>query len=410
MKKIFLFAVLCLVGGTAFAQKKNVSRANNELKQEKPNYEEARQLVKEARENPETQNDARTWWVSAEVEDAIFNINEQKRVTNQSYDDAAMYKALEDEYAFLQQALYLDSLPNAKGKVSPKYSKRIIERIHERHMNFWDAAVLSYKNQDYKKAYEMWNTYLLIPEKYGISEARQKQLEESGTVDSTYIFGRYYAALAAYISKDYELAIPALNRAKESDYDVMTIYQCLNELYTSQKDSANMFAISQEAVERLGINKDTENFLLQMINIYIANNQINEAIAYLDKAIAANPRPEYYKVKGRLYEEVANEAEAMACFEKALELNPNMADVWSEMGRIYYNKAYEESQEINKIKDDKEYLKAREERIFPLYKKALPYYEKAYELDPNNSDCVFALKGIYYTLGMEDKLKSLEGK
>ena len=123
--------------------------------------------------------------VSAEVEDAIFNINEQKRVTNQSYDDAAMYKALEDEYAFLQQALYLDSLPNAKGKVSPKYSKKIIDRIHERHLSFWDAAVLSYKNQDYKKAYEMWNTYLLIHEKYGISEARQKQLAESGTVEMT---------------------------------------------------------------------------------------------------------------------------------------------------------------------------------------------------------------------------------
>lgn len=171
-----------------------------------------------------------------------------------------------------------------------------------------------------------------------------------------------------------------------------------------------MFAISQEAVERLGITKDTENFLLQMINIYIANDQINEALAYLDKVIAANPRAEYYKVKGRLYEEIANEAEAMACFEKALELNPKMADVWSEMGRIYYNKAYEESLDINKIKDDNAYKKAREERIFPLYRKALPYYEKAYELDPTNADCIFALKGIYYTLGMEDKLKSLEGK
>ena len=112
---------------------------------------------------------------------------------------------------------------------------------------------------------------------------------------------------------------------KENDYDLLTIYQCLNELYTNQKDSVNMFAISQEAVERLGITKDTENFLLQMINIYIANDQINEALAYLDKVIAANPRAEYYKVKGRLYEEIANEAEAMACFEKALELNPKMA-------------------------------------------------------------------------------------
>ena len=152
MKKIFLFTVLCLVGGTAFALKKNVSRANNELKQEKPNYEEARLLLKEARENPETQNDAKTWWVSAEVEDAIFLQNDQKRITNQSYDDAAMYKALEDEYAYLQQALYLDSLPKAKNKISPKYSKRIIGRIHDRHLSFRDAAVISYKNKDYKKA------------------------------------------------------------------------------------------------------------------------------------------------------------------------------------------------------------------------------------------------------------------
>lgn len=410
MKKIFLLVALCVIAGGAFAQKKNVNRANLELKQENPKIDEARRLLKEAREFAETKDQAKTWWVSAEVEDYVYNQNDNKRIVGQGFDANAMYKALEDQYNYLLQTLKLDSLPNEKGKISPKYTKKVVARIQERHSGFWDAAVTYYKDKNYKKAYDMWEIYLLIPEKYGISEAKQKQLEETGGVDSTYIFGRYYAALAAYLSKDYELAIPALNRAKQDNFESFTIYQCLNEFYMNQKDTANMFAISQEALERFGVNKDTENFLLQMINIYISNDEIKEAIAYLDKAIAANPRAEYWKVKGRLYEEINDEANAVACFEKALEINPEMADVWSELGRVYYNKAYEESQEINKIKSDKEYQKAREERIFPLYRKALPYYEKAYSLDPNNQDCIFALKGIYYTLGDDAKLKALEGK
>ncbi|MCD8287329.1 MAG: hypothetical protein LUC18_00590, partial [Porphyromonadaceae bacterium] len=337
MKRFILLFALCLIGSIGFAQKKNVMRANSELKQESPNYENARQWVKDAREAPETQNDAKTWWISAEVEDAVYSLNDNKRTTNQKYDESAMYKALEDEYTYLQQALYLDSLPNEKGKISPKYTKKIIERIRNRQMGFWDAAVIYYKGKEYKKAYEMWETYLSIPDKYGISEEKQKQLDEQGIVDSTYIFGRYYAALAAYISKDYELALPALNRAKDNDYDILTIYQCLNELYTNQKDSASLLTLSQEVIDKLGITKDTENFLLQMINIYITNDKINEAITYLDKAIEASPKAEYYKVKGRLFEEIGDESNAMICFNKALEMNPNLSDVWSEMGRIYYN-------------------------------------------------------------------------
>ena len=410
MKKIFLFIAIGLIGSGAFAQKKNVNWANNELKQEKPNYDEARARLNEARENPESQNDPKTWWVSAEVEDAIYNLNDNKRITNQSFDADVMYKALEDEYNYLEHALYLDSLPNAKGKVAPKYSKKIIDRIQQRHQGFWDAAVTYYKDQEYKKACEMWETYLAIPEKYGISKERQEMIN-NGIIDSSYIFSRYYVALAAYISKDYDLAIPALIRAKETDnYDSFTIYQCLGELYGNRKDTTNIMAISEEILDRFGINKDTEFYLQQMINIYIALGKTEDAIAYLDKAIAANPRAEYWKVKGRLYEELNNEDAAKASFETALELDPNMADVWAELGRFYYNKAVEIGQEVNKIKNDAQYRKAREERMFPLCHQALTYYEKAYELDPNNADCIFALRSIYYTLGDEEKLKSLEGK
>ena len=256
----------------------------------------------------------------------------------------------------------------------------------------------------------MWETYLAIPEKYGISKERQ-ELVNNGFVDSSYIFSRYYVALAAYISKDYDLALPALIRAKEMDnYDSFTIYQCLGELYGNLKDTANIMAISEEILNRFGINKDTEFYLQQMINIYIALGKTEEAIAYLDKAIAASPRAEYWKVKGRLYEEINNEEAAKASFETALELDPNLADVWAELGRFYYNKAVEIGQEVNKIQNDAEYRKAREERIFPLCRQALTYYEKAYELDPNNADCIFALRSIYYTLGDNEKLKSLEGK
>ena len=55
---------------------------------------------------------------------------------------------------------------------------------------------------------------------------------------------------------------------------------------------------------------------------------------------------------------------------------------------------------------DKEY-KIEKAKCDAELKKALPYCEKAYELEPDNYDYKRSLRSLYYRLGMNDKYEAL---
>ena len=44
------------------------------------------------------------------------------------------------------------------------------------------------------------------------------------------------------------------------------------------------------------------------------------------------------------------------------------------------------------------------------FEKSRPYYEKAYELKPDEPDYKYALRNIYYNLNDAEKLKAIEGQ
>ena len=54
------------------------------------------------------------------------------------------------------------------------------------------------------------------------------------------------------------------------------------------------------------------------------------------------------------------------------------------------------------IQDNKEYKKALAE-MNEVFKKSLPFFEKAHEMAPEDRTYVQVLKGLYYRFGMEDK-------
>lgn len=64
MKKVSLLATLCLVASVGFAQKKNVSSALSEANAEKPKFGEAISLIDAAMQNPETDKEAKTYYVA----------------------------------------------------------------------------------------------------------------------------------------------------------------------------------------------------------------------------------------------------------------------------------------------------------------------------------------------------------
>ena len=131
MKKTTLTAVLLLSVICAFGQKKAVNRAFSEAKMENPNFQEARTTIQGALTNPESKDDAKTWYVAGFIENTYFEKDNVQKTLGMTLKDGdgPMYDALVKSYEYFLKSIALDTLPNEKGKVKPKYVKDIRKTV-----------------------------------------------------------------------------------------------------------------------------------------------------------------------------------------------------------------------------------------------------------------------------------------
>ena len=99
----------------------------------------------------------------------------------------------------------------------------------------------------------------------------------------------------------------------------------------------------------------------------------------------------------------------MSSFSKALSIEPENADVQANMGRIYFNRAFNKQNEANTITDNKVYQE-EVQKAKALFKEALPFFEKAHNLKPEEREYMVALRGIYYNLNMSAELTAIEAE
>lgn len=402
MKRLLLTVALCVAASASFAQKKAVKEAQSIAKGDKADFTEARALIKGALENPETKDDAQAWYVAGFIEDQQFSAERTKQIIGQQPNEPVMYDALGAILPYFKKAYELDQLPNEKGKIKPKYSKDIKSILSADHVYYFNGGAYYFDQKDYKKAYDFFNQYLEIV------ELPMFEGTKTADKDSTFMTVQYYAAVAATQLGDSETAIKALNRAKETDFRQNDIYQYLCYEYQQAKDTVNYEKTLEEGLAKF---PSEEWYLLNLINTYIYSGRNEKALEYLNTAIANKPNDsQLYQVMGIVYETGLKDYEkAEEAFKKALELNPESIEAMSAIGRVYYNQGVNKQGEANMINDSKKY---QEELAVAkdLFKKALPYFQKAHEMKPAESEYMIALRGIYYNLNMGPELEAIEAE
>ncbi|KKB51519.1 MULTISPECIES: tetratricopeptide repeat protein [Parabacteroides] len=403
MKRLLLTVALCVAASSAsFAQKKAVKEAQGIAKGDKADFTEARALIKGALENPESKDDAQTWYVAGFIEDQQFSAERTKQILGQQPNEPVMYDALIAILPYFKKAYELDQLPNEKGKIKPKYSKDIKSILSADHVYYFNGGAYYFDQKDYKKAYDFFNQYLEI------SELPMFEGTQTAEKDSTFMTVQFYAAVAATQLGDSPTAIKALERAKDTDFRQNDIYQYLAYEYQQAKDTVNFEKVLEEGMAKF---PNEEYYLMNLINNYIYSGRNEKAIEYLNTAIAKDPNnSQLYHVMGMVYETgLKDYANAEKYFSKALELNPEAVESLSSLGRVYYNQGVNKQGEANMINDSKKY---QEELTVAkdLFKKALPYFEKAHQLKPDESEYKIALRGIYYNLNMGPELEAIEAE
>lgn len=405
MKRVLLTVALCVAASASFAQKKVVNEAQSIAKGSNADFGEARTLIKGALENPETKDDAKTWYVAGFIEDQQFNTERAKQILGQQPNEPVMYEALYGILPYFQKAYELDQLPNEKGKVKPKYTKDIKSILSANHVYLFNGGAYYFDKQEYKKAYDFFNQYVEI------SELPIFAGTQTAEKDSTFMTVQFYAAAAASLAKDSRLAIAALERAKNTPYRQYDVYQYLCYEYGEARTAQDSVMLEKTFEEGMQVFPDSAFFLNNLINTYIYSNRNEKALEMLNVAIQKNPNDaNLYNVMGRVYETgLKDYANAEKNFQIALEKDPNLTDALSNIGRIYYNQGVNKLSEANMINDSKKY---QEElgMAKDLFKKALPYYKKAHEAEPEKMDNMIALRGIYYNLNMGPELEAIEAE
>lgn len=400
MKKIILSMMLVVSFTMGFAQKSNVSKAKNKALMESPDFVGAREAIKPALTDPTTKDLASTWHVAGLIgykeNEAMF----AKQALGQTVDAVAKGQAIIESYNYFMKAYELDQLPDAKGKVKPKYVKDIKAKTKEYYQTSsnlvaYFAALFEKKN--YEEAIRVSDVYLGIPKLSFMNNELQP--------DSTYHMIKYYAAVAATNAGMSDKAISLYEDLKDDKYEEMNVYQLLYEEYSKKKDTVSFVKTLKE-----GFTKFPQEpwFLQNLINYYIYSGQNKEAIVYLDNAIAKEPKlAQYQYVKGNLDESLGNFDSALKAFEKAIELDPKMADAYAGMGRLYYNKAVKMTDEANDIKDNKQAVLARK-KADEVFKQSIPFFVKATEVNPAEVEYKKTLKTLYYRLQMDKEFDAIE--
>jgi tetratricopeptide (TPR) repeat protein len=394
MKKLILSAFVVVSITCSFAQKANVSKAKDFALQDKPNFGEARKAIKLALVDSTTKSDPNTWYVAGLIgyteNDALY----KKALLNMPYDENAKGKVIVESYKYFLEADKLDQMPNEKGKVKPKFRKEIKSKIKEYYSTSQNlisyGAYLFDKKKDYEGAIQAWEVYLAIP--------KLPMMNNELPMDSTYKMIKYYSAVAAVNGELHDKAISICNDLKSDNYESLKVYQFLYQEYMAKKDTVKAINSLKEGFTKF---PGEAWFLQNLINNFIYSGKTKEALVYLNAAIEKEPKMAQYQfVKGNLDESLGNLDDARSAFDKAIEIDPTMADAYAGIGRLYFNKAVKMLQVANETIKDNKLFNAEAKKAESVFKESVPFFKKASELKPTEVDYKKNLKTLYYKLKM----------
>ena len=392
MKKIIpILAVMLGISLFAAAQKPNVNKAKNmAFATENPDFAGAKAIIEEAVKSPELNQLAKTWFVGGEVyyQSAVSGKGEGSEISNGEDSKKALN-------CFLK-AYELDNMPNAKGKVKPKYTNKIKDYLVSLYLRytFVNYGVKQYEARNYKDAIDAFETHTDIVDMPMV--AGQKNAPAK---DSAYYEIVFYTAQCAWAGNFNQKAIEIYSSLKDKDYEGNVVYQSLAELYKTEKDTVNFEAILKEGVQKF---PSEFYYLGNLINLYIEQNALNKAEEYLRQAIANDPNnAQYYVVMCTVLENENKIDEAMSMIDKALELDDKNAEAWNTKGRLIYNTAVA-TEGLSAEEKDIEKANKIAEDAKNIFKESMPYFEKAVELNPENADYLKTLRSLYYRFYDDD--------
>lgn len=399
MKKLMTFALCFAAIGSMSAQKANVEAAKK-LAGKPDQIEEARSLIKQAMENPETANDAQTYFIAGKIEFDAFDKDLTSSMINPaSVDNIKMGQNLLNGYNNFVKALPLAAVPNEKGKVDTKTQKNIINTLKGHTNDYFKAGADFFNGQKvYPEAYESFMIYADMPEQeFMQGEKLELPNEDRGTA-------YFNAGLAAYSGNEIYKSADAFRKARNVGYEDKQayIYEIACWQTAAQRDSTmeqtakeKILEVAEAGDKKFGMEEPI--FVNNIVNFLVTDGKYDQAVTKVSDLLSTNPdNAGLYGLRGFVYDRMGNDDASVADYRKAASIDNVDFETLKNAGKKIYRVG---ADKWNAIEGNSEEARvARMDVKTNYFEAAKSIADKAKAMNSNDSDLDYLIENIDYAL------------
>ena len=344
-------ALKAILKAKTFADAENLLKANlGQLANDEEKAKAYNKLVDLAMDAYNDQDKIRMTNQAMQKNDPV----DEKLMTEMAYN--AIYYALEcDKY---------DQLPNAKGKVAPKFVKNNSTRLWQApRFMLVNAGQEALTNNDYATARKYWTLF--------VDSDAAPLFKDCDRTQQAPFFGQVarIAAVLAYQDRDMAKALQLADIAMKDSAEYESALNLKLEIYgnelQSREDSINY--INQ--MKGIYAEHKAAGVIEKIYNTYMGLDMVAEAGSFLDGVLAEDPNSFVALAdKGVWLLQAQKPEEAITYLVKAMGVNPENALVATYTGTAY-----------SMIAQNTDLAAKKKE----LYGEAIKYFDKAKLLDPD---------------------------
>ena len=415
MKKLVLSLAMVLGATFAFGQE----LTKEELKQQKRQIKALMGIANDAEvtlqtdpiaavnamkpvlKNKLVNKDAYVWYVSASAKQAVITNENNKRAEGNDYDEAMLYSYTYDLGKDLEMCEQCDILPDAKGRVKPRYAEFLKMSYMQQYGQFYNAGAYYYGNEDYNKAYDLFKMFIDTADKLYKLDVMPK--------DTTNVpVAAYNMSLCGMQLEDYAKVLTHVDMALANEQMAPSAFRYKTVANLELGDTVAWLELCKEGTARF---PDDAYFSQSLIQYYDSHGEQDKLSALADELIASDPNnPLFVYLKAYIPHQREDYDTAIEWYNKTLEVDPNYENALSNLARCYLQKAYLYSVEHSSTNpNDKKQLAKDKEALNGYYNLALPLLEKLRVNSPDKTDLWLTnLINCYYNLNNSAKVKELE--
>jgi len=345
-------------------------------------YDEAKTIIEEVIGNKKTLNWPRIWYAKGLLCQTAYQEGIKKN-------DKKKYELYPDQlylaYESYEKALSLDKSGRYETQLTPFYVLLAND--------FQEMGQKHFAGKKYSDALRAFEHALSVMGKPFLPVKTDTNLV-------------YNAGLAAYESQKWQKAIEYLSPLHEDGYSANSSHL----LYSANLETGD--TVSAEKVLKKAISnfKDNEDMVLLLTDLLFCQGHVERAISLLNDASSGDStRYIYPYTKGLIYQKTEKYKEAIAAYEKALELASNNHEILTNIGICYNNIGVEIDENARTITNNRTFLEEKAKST-AAFESAVKWLEKAYAKDQDNQLVIRKLHELYKMLNLTDKAKNIEGK